>query len=814
MIELQDLETIIKRVSEGKATVEDIQNLLRAITEVGTKKGQTVSTIKNAEDITKFIDKIEKFAKDNKKVLSEISNLDEELLGIYEKGADIAKDKIEDLLSEEEINKKELKEYQKVFKHYKDLARKQNNHLKSIEKGREATKQMLQATIGLSEEWNKISAGGFLKGFTKQLKSSLSLSNILMTAAKGLVETGLALDSAGAELFKSTGIEKAKNNIEKQAAKLGSLGVNMKSKVAESTSALFSALKGYNDLTERQTDSMEEVITLLGERGASKTAAADSMVFLQRTLGKTPEAAAHSMLRMTEFADSIGRPIEEMVSDFGKASPMLAMYGDQSEKIFKGLSLEAQNLNMELTEVLSLGLTMDSFEGAAKAAQNFNLAFGGPFLSAQALMAASVEDKYKMIAKAYRDSGAELSRREISGLARDAGIDEQKLMQILNREESRIKKPAESVKTAAELMESQMAKVTRNLSLDTTLKMTLEKLYMELFNLIGGKEGMMTIMNKVVDGLKFVADNIKEIFSAMVAFKVISKIIKAKGILYPMLVANLGGMMGAAGAGGKGGKGGKGAKPGALSYAGTKAKTTMGRMTRNPLGLVLGAATVAGGGYALGKMTGIFGSSDDKDSMTSLVMEADALQAEAEAAAPDPAGAASGTAIPQPQPSGTPAEAASPVGPPPGAPATPTVPAPAMPSGTSTPGGTSMPSRPNPGAASRTPEARNAVPMATTNEDDYAGGVAFNMKMGNVNSTSRTRTTNKSSQYVIPTFNKSDKIYPIIAAKPGGDIISSLTELEEAVNVLYEALKNSKSDLSIEGKELVRAFKLAYNENG
>lgn len=766
MISLEELEGVIERVSAGKATVQDIQALLRAISTVGLRQGQTATVIKNAEDITKYVQDLEKYVKDNKKTLSEIRDLDKDLLNLYESAAGTAKEKIEETLAEENVNKEELKKYQKVFRYYKDLARKQQNHLISIEKGREATDRMLQATIGLSTEWNKISAGGFLKGFTKQLRSALTLSNVLATAAKGLVETGLALDNAGAQLFKSTGIEKSRNNIEKSAQRLGSLGVGMKEKVAESTSALFSALKGYNDLTDLQTMEMEDVITLLGERNVSKTAAAESMVFLQRTLGKTPEAAAHSMLQMSEFADSIGRPIEEMVHDFAKAAPTLAMYGSESEKIFKGLSLEAQNLNMELTEVLSLGLTMDSFEGAAKAAQNFNLAFGGPFLSAQALMAASVEDKYKMIAQAYRESGADLSRREISGLARDAGIDEQKLMQILNREEANIKKPAAAIKSSSELMKSQMQKITRNLSLDTTLKMALEKLYMELFNLIGGKEGMMAIMKKVISGLDFVARNIKEIFAAMVGMKVISSIVKAKGILYPMRVINIGfgGRAGASKTAGAAATAASASRNTGIRGAATAAKL---RIMRNPVGAALGALSLGAAGYGLSSMLG----------------------GEEEGASSAPMSRGSSTPMVSP-PSATPS---------------PSIPAPR--GGGATPRPTGM----SPAAAQ---PAGNVPSVSASKEDDFAGGLAINMKMGSSNSTSRVTTSNKSSQYIIPTFNKNDKIYPIIAAKPGGDIISSLTELEEAVAVLHDALKNSKSDLSIEGKELVRAFKSAYNEYG
>ena len=57
---------------------------------------------------------------------------------------------------------------------------------------------------------------------------------------------------------------------------------------------------------------------------------------------------------------------------------------------------------MEVSKLLGMSLAMDSFEGAAKAAQNFNVAFGGPFLSAQALMGASVDEKFKLIADAFK----------------------------------------------------------------------------------------------------------------------------------------------------------------------------------------------------------------------------------------------------------------------------------------------------------------------------------------------------------------------------------------------------------------------------
>ena len=73
---------------------------------------------------------------------------------------------------------------------------------------------------------------------------------------------------------------------------------------------------------------------------------------------------------------------------------------------------------------------------------------------------------------------------------------------------------------------------------------------------------------------------------------------------------------------------------------------------------------------------------------------------------------------------------------------------------------------------------------------------------------------NQEANYVQPVFHKNDKFYNVVAAKPGGDLITALASLQDSLDKYYEMRKNSSSELTMEGREFIRAWKENINEYG
>ena len=780
-----DIQSLIKKIASGKATSADIEKLIYAYSEVQKAKQSLNEKITTPEKLESHFKEQVKSVKENQKILKEVTNIEEDILELHEEAMHLIKDKIDTMILEGEYTAEELKQYQKLYKEYANRARRKHNHLLSIRKGEEYTSILLQATLGLSTEWQGISAGGFLKGFIKQLKSAASITNVLSSLAGGMIQQVLAFDTAAADLFKQTGISRSELDIQEIRNNIDAIGVGIPGKIQESVSRLHASYRGFQTLSVAQVNGTAQLMTVLGEMGASQQAMGEIFAFHKHTLQQSPEQANRTLLEMRAFSRATGRHIDEIMTEYAKSIPILAMYEHNSKNIFKGLSREAQILNMEVSKLLGMSLKMDSFEGAAKAAQNFNVAFGGPFLSAQALMGASVDEKFKLIADAFKKSGVKLSRRQISGLARDTGTNEQELLQILNRESDKINNTTEKLKSTEEEMADAQNLIKNNLDIQTTILAGLEKMYSDIGDKFSAKENLRKVLNKIAGFLEFVADNFSAIFKTLLAIKGFQMVMSLRGAtpMNPTFVMSnpLGRVGGRFGAGLM--LAGGAAAVGGLGYYAVNSRMDdlserveaqnqqsmnyTKQATNNTNKRFKEQDKVNQGTFsALAKAGGM--SAKQINDITT------AKSAEPQATAQSQAGVNITMSTPG-------SRGGSQGG---------------------SPGGTPRARRASTGSRSTVRQARSndrfgPMPMSRPSE----------VRVTNNN-------VNQEANYVQPVFHKNDKFYNVVAAKPGGDLIAALASLQDSLDQYYEMRKNSRNELNMEGREFVRAWKENINEYG
>ena len=808
------LKEAINKIVNGQGVSKDFEIVLQSLLQVEEAEKSLKQKLKSetASDLSQRFYKEVSSIRDNEDIYKDIIEVEEEILNLHEQAIREIKAKIKMKIEEGETNDEEIKNLQKLYKQYARRRREKQNFLKAQAKGEEMSKRMLQSSIGLTTEWQGIGAKGFFKGFVKELKRSLTLGNILTSLAGGVITEFFKLDKAQASLFKQSGLTKRDVRLDQIAADLKGIGVDLKTKGGENIAAAMDTYKQFGDLTQSQKQTYAKQSLLLTEMGASQTAVAEIFEFNRNVLKKSPEEAGNTMLQMREIAMAINRPISEVTADMAKNQPVLAMYGDQSLKIFNGLSIEAKRLNMEVSELLGLSLEMDSFEGAAQAAQNFNLAFGGPFISAQALMAASVEDKYKMVAEAFQKSGKKLSRREIDGLAKDAGLDPKKLMTILNREEGAAEDSKIKQKSNEEMQAEATEQIKSNLSIQTRLQAKMEEIYDKLGAGLMANDGLFAMMEIVAKALEFVADNLEIFLGVLVAIKGYQLLQSTRGTaMNPTIVRDIAGGMGGGGRGGRGKKGKKGKK----GRRGGRRGGRGGGLVGIGVSLLAGGATMFGVGSLMGSSTDAQDAAADakatkdlqntadsenadieneklkntKQNISSVMVEAQEREAMLREfyGRPEPTPPEPGKFATDPASMGVPAAASGPGR------------APARSGGGG--GGGSAP------AAAKPSNSNDEMLMPGSMAP---GGVRVNIGSRNVRSSNRM--TNSEATYIQPTFHKNDKYYNLVAAKPGGSIITALKTLEEAVDGMVSDLKNSNSKLSINAKELIRAVKEGFNE--
>lgn len=776
-----DLRKAIKNIIDGVAKDRDFLIIRESLIQVEEAERSKRQELTDPKKIMSHYEKQVSQLEENRGIFEDISDVDKEIYNLHNRAVHEIKARIEAKIASGEIDDEELKELKKLYKLQADLRRKRQNHLVAKQKGKEASERMLQYTLGLSKEWEGISAKGFFKGFVQQIKKTITLSNILTSVGSGIVQQFFKLDEAQAQLFKQTGLSKDKVRLDGIARDMKGITTELFGKAKENVAAAFQSYKQFDSMTGLEVDTYGKASLIMTEMGASQAAIADILTYNVATLEKTPREGIKSLLRMKDLAKVTGRSVEETVREFAKSAPTLAMYGNKSEDIFEGLSYEAKRLNMEVSELLGLSLQMDSFEGAAKAAQNFNLAFGGPFISAQALMGASVEDKYKMIANAYQKSGAKLSRREISGLAKDAGLNEQKLLQILNREETSAVKKNIEAKSVDQQLQQGIADLKDNQSFQTRILANLEQLYINLGEKLGGNSTFFKMMETVANGLEFIADHFGKFLLAVVGYKAFMAFMSIKGTpAYPERVVDS-----------------------SVGTAGTRGRK------RRILGAVLGLGAAAVTGYATYKAMSPSGDESVEEKLKKAEEEKKKIKenkatteiskalGQLEEAQSEKAGIAAvtsavgATAAQQTGAQGRAQGFADP----------------GMPGSMSQP--TPTPSIPSMKAPSGDPMPGSQMPTTDSNDKVMEPG-SFKVNMGNTSI--RAKTVNSESNYVQPTFHKNDQYYNIIAAKPGGSIITALKTLEEAVEEMVSGLKNSDNKLSINTRELIRVIKKGLNE--
>ena len=510
MIDLKRLQQLLETLRKGPITpaiVKEIQQINSQIQQHQQNKNSGKQKKKTASDVIKEFQEIHALLKKHKGDLKKSIDVDQEQLRYLIQEKNMMKDYLKreaeagNLFGAGVLKAQErVKILSKTIKQKQDFAVGQ-------EKGQAAAKNLLQRSLGLQTEWGKLGAKGakgMATGFAKGIFKSANLVGLLVSLAEKVISQILAADSASADLYRTTGVQfgtfkdgrkKEGGSLVDMAAESGLMVKDLQGKYAKTFQELIYGYKNFDELLGKENKSLRHhlgaTMVTLKLLGASDQDTVKSFGFLVKTLGKTPKQAADVMNNFKGIADALGRPTREIAKDFAANSPILARFGDNSEKIFKEASFQAAQIEMDTAKLLSLGDQMDTFDGAAKAAQSFNIALGGPFLQAHALLNASVPEKLKLIKDAYDRSGQKpLSQRMLRALSAELNMSAAELQRALNIDTKKFKTKKAKLDNAQSSLQENMSAVNANQSLMDKLAGMMEKLITKLTSLIGGEAGL------------------------------------------------------------------------------------------------------------------------------------------------------------------------------------------------------------------------------------------------------------------------------------------------------------------------------------
>jgi hypothetical protein len=267
-----------------------------------------------------------------------------------------------------------------------------------------------------------------------------------------------------------------------------------------------------------------------------------------KAMGQTPEEANALLFNLVGVSQALGRPASEMLKDFKSSMPILARFEtEMQQKIFKDTAFMAAKLGIEVNTLLQMNENMDTFEGAAKFAQEINVAFGAPIVSAQALLAAEgpmekskiIRDSIQGAGKSIKDLGALQQRALAQSPSLGFSGDVTKLQQFFDGETQIMGEGRESLDNVATNMMGTQDMIAQNLSQSTKIAAKMEQVITDLVNAIDGENGLITLTNKIVQIINFFANNL-DAFAGIMLAMALGKFGASAGVVGTVAALSLG----------------------------------------------------------------------------------------------------------------------------------------------------------------------------------------------------------------------------------------------------------------------------------
>jgi len=262
-----------------------------------------------------------------------------------------------------------------------------------------------------------------------KVKAILSPMNIMASLGSKIWEStigmAIAQDSALANLNKTVGAMGQFNDAASEAFLTSrEFGVGY-AEAAGAVQALHSSMAEFTELSKGAQKELTNFTAQMSQLGIESSTTAASLNIATKSLGLGVGEAQNMQKELFATAQAIGVAPKQLAEGFVSASPQLAAHGDKMIEVFKEMAGAAKATGIEMSALLQIAGQFDTFEGAAQAAGNLNAILGGDLLNSVELLAASEEERIRMLIQSIQLSGKSwesMSKFERQAIASAAGI--------------------------------------------------------------------------------------------------------------------------------------------------------------------------------------------------------------------------------------------------------------------------------------------------------------------------------------------------------------------------------------------------------
>mgnify|MGYP001547698734 CR=1 FL=1 len=287
----------------------------------------------------------------------------------------------------------------KILEHAKELDDIEQEKLKNAEKEHDTRKKisgvleediksrqkslMLQKEMGELERIQSLSRAQALKELISEMSAY----------GDSVIDIALQFDSVSRSLSQATTSgNQYKSMLEDISVNTRIVGATS-ADVAAAITTLHQSFTGFTTLAEKQKADLAEFAVVMNKVGL---ATADFAKFLDsgtKAMGMSVGEVKTFSSELVSFAEQSGISMQQLGANLAAIGPKLSVFDkDNGQRIFKEMALASKNLGIEMSRLFDITERFTTFEGAASAAGQLNMALGGNFINSLDLMNASLED--------------------------------------------------------------------------------------------------------------------------------------------------------------------------------------------------------------------------------------------------------------------------------------------------------------------------------------------------------------------------------------------------------------------------------------
>ena len=439
----QNFEREVLRLKQLQKQEQELQNRLKALENIeGEKDAQTqlriertmdrISSIQSQISNTKksMVDintKIGKSETENVKILTEGIKSEEERVRITTQIRELYRQ-----IRNGQITPEEFDAQRKAIEKTNESIKKMENRFQGIENAAEAGFRKTAELFGISTDFSakfdelvKSFKGANFEDISARIGSAFkkvfNTINLVGTLGKAVFEQLMEVINLQAELTKETGLGQefiySFTEARDRANDLTGSLVATRAEAMEVGAELAQSLPVFTTLGQTARTEISAIGLRLSAVNVNIGDFSAAVMDLAAVSGETFVGAAKQVENLAEEFIKFGITPKEAIANFAQLQPKFAVLGKAGTKTFVSLAKKAKALNVEISDILQVSDTFDTFESAIPTVMNLNAVLGNLTGSMQNVFDANAlvmeqdpEKRFEMIRKGFSDAGVSLSK--------------------------------------------------------------------------------------------------------------------------------------------------------------------------------------------------------------------------------------------------------------------------------------------------------------------------------------------------------------------------------------------------------------------